>query len=404
MNIPAIRGKIGIWRYYISAFNFRQITDYVKRIDDELHKSKTLGEMIQRSITDNYKSIRDYILNHEERFFNSLVLAVYDGDPQWIEVELDFSDEEFFNLGFLKLTGEEKIFPVDGQHRVEGIKAALENNPDLESEQIPVILISHSTSDEGMRRSRRLFSTLNRYAKPVTMDDIIALDEDDAGAIVTRFLLENFPLFAEKNVHHGKQKAIPDSNKIALTSIITLYQCNIELLKNFRGKQNLSNYLKRRPAEIQLNRFQEHCVGFWTDFQEELSCISEYVSLRDDRNPASSYRNGGGGNILFRPVGLLPVVIAAVSTKQRKRDISFKEYFGQLNNVNLELNKKPWIDVLWNPYEKKMIMGNQVLTKLIILYKTYPEVLSDRELRNLKEQYAAKIAFDSNNDEVLGEL
>ena len=45
-----------------------------------------------------------------------------------IRVEYD-DDEEFVDLGILELTGDEKIFPVDGQHRVEGIKHALINNP-----------------------------------------------------------------------------------------------------------------------------------------------------------------------------------------------------------------------------------------------------------------------------------
>lgn len=79
--------------------------------------------MLQRSITDNYKSIAHYIEDQDERFFNSLVLAVYDGDPQWHEIRLDYGeDEEYFDIGLLELTGEEKIFPVDGQNRVEGIK------------------------------------------------------------------------------------------------------------------------------------------------------------------------------------------------------------------------------------------------------------------------------------------
>ena len=125
MKLPAIRGNIGIWHYYISSMRFSDIATRVKQIDNELHKSTTLSELIE-SITDNYKNIKNYILNQDERFFNSLVLAVYDGDPKWIEVQLDFEEDEdpFFNMGFLRLTGDEKIFPIDGQHRVEGIKAA----------------------------------------------------------------------------------------------------------------------------------------------------------------------------------------------------------------------------------------------------------------------------------------
>ncbi len=81
MKIPAIRAKVGIWVYYVSTLTYAQVNEYVKKVDNELHKSTILREMLQRSITDNYKQIANYITQQEERFFNSLVLAVYDGDP-----------------------------------------------------------------------------------------------------------------------------------------------------------------------------------------------------------------------------------------------------------------------------------------------------------------------------------
>lgn len=128
MKIPAIRAHIGDWVYYIATMRFKDVSKYVKRVDNELHKSDLLKQMLQRSITNNYKSIAHYIETQEERFFNALVLAVYDGVPTWHEVRLEYDDgSEFYNLGVLELSGDEKIFPVDGQHRVEGIKKSLVN-------------------------------------------------------------------------------------------------------------------------------------------------------------------------------------------------------------------------------------------------------------------------------------
>ena len=76
MKIPAIRSQMGIWIYYVSSLSFNEVLEYVSPIDDELHKSKLLSEMIQRSITDNYKSIANYLETQEERFFNALILAI----------------------------------------------------------------------------------------------------------------------------------------------------------------------------------------------------------------------------------------------------------------------------------------------------------------------------------------
>ena len=271
MKIPAIRASIGDWIYYVATLSFKDISNYVKRIDDELHKSKLLSDMLQRSITENYKSIATYIETHNERFFNALILAVYDGDPQWHEIRIEYEDgEEFINLGLLELTGNEKIFPIDGQHRVEGIKKVINDSEKYNDEHIPVVFVGHRKDENGMRRARQLFSTLNRYAKPVSMRDIIALDEDDAVAIVSRDLIDEHSLFKSGRILDTKNKAIPDNNKEALTSIITFYECNRELLSYYlkenkkAGKKSVSikDYIRIRPNDEELNNYKKLCYNF----------------------------------------------------------------------------------------------------------------------------------------------
>ncbi len=63
MKIPAIRAKMGIWVYYVATLKFEDICKYVKPINDELHKSVTLNDLLQRSITKNFKSIASYLKN-----------------------------------------------------------------------------------------------------------------------------------------------------------------------------------------------------------------------------------------------------------------------------------------------------------------------------------------------------
>lgn len=159
IDIPAIRGTLGEKTYYTATFTFEQIAERVKLIDHELHTSKSLREQLQRALTDNHKSIKEYILTQKEHFFNALVLAVYDGDPTWNELEFEFNDIRYHSMGFLHLNGKERIFPVDGQHRVEGIKGALKENPNLKDETITVIFIGHHDDPEGKEKTRRIFST-----------------------------------------------------------------------------------------------------------------------------------------------------------------------------------------------------------------------------------------------------
>ena len=364
MKIPALKAKIGNWDYYVTTLTFKQVETYVSKIDDNLHKSESLKDLIQRSITNNFKSIKEYILNQPEVFFNSLVLAVYNDYPNWREIEFKYEDGETYQMGLLEFPGSHKIFPIDGQHRVEGIKAALEKNPALENEHIAAIFVGHKNDNEGKQRTRRLFTTLNRYAKPVYLDDIIALDEDDSVAITTRFLLEEHELFSGKRVIYAKQKAIPSSDKEALTSIITLYQANIELFKVFfenefnkkPTQKNVATYLKFRKSDEEIERFQNFCVQFWDAFKEKILSISDYLRLTS--NAAEPYRNSeNGGNLLFRPIGLLPFVKASLLS-YKKEEKSFEEVFEQFNSVNLNINSRPWHYVIWNPIEKKMIMND----------------------------------------------
>jgi DNA sulfur modification protein DndB len=402
MNKIAIRAKMGIWVYYISFFTFAEVNCHVKRVDNELHKSKTLNDLLQRSITDNYKRIAEYLQTQEERFFSSLVLAVYDGDPKWREVRLEYeNDDDYYDLGILEFTGEEKIFPVDGQHRVEGIKAALNANQELANEKVPVIFIGHRSNEEGMQRARRLFSTLNRYAKPVSLSDIIALDEDDIVAIVTRDFIENHKLFADMRIVNTKQKAIPESNKVAFTSIITFYECNCELLNLFlknkdvksdkgklKGRSKVNYYRRFRPDVSAINEYKDLCYKFWDSFVNIMSVIQEYLYDHIENAPAEKYRNREGGNLLFRPIGLKPFVIAAIRLSEYKNN-DFTSIFKMMNMIDFQISHKPWRNVVWSSISKRMISSpNTSLLLSILMYLTDTSSLSEKEKEKMFKEYA----------------
>ena len=395
MKIPAIRACIGDWVYYVATMTFKDVANSVKRVDDELHKSELLKDLLQRSITSNYKSIAQYIQTQQERFFNALVLAVYDGDPLWHEVRLEYDDgSEFYNLGILELSNDEKIFPVDGQHRVEGIKETVQNSNQYDNEEVPVIFISHKTNEHGMQRSRRLFSTLNRYAKPVSMRDIIALDEDDIVAIVSRDLIDRHPLFANERLLDAKTKSIPETNEKAFTTIITFYQCNYELLwllvkdmtvynaegQKTKGKSKLKEFIKRRPNDQIIEQFIALCNDFWNSLSRTYTDLAQYLENAPDSTPC---RNRNGGSILFRPIALTPFVRATVKYVA-EHEVTFETVFDRFPRKLLSLDNAIWRNVIWNKEKKTMIVNNQALTERIILYYLDSNLLSEKELSTMK--------------------
>ncbi|AFC33302.1 putative DGQHR domain protein [Paenibacillus mucilaginosus 3016] len=404
MRIPAINAKIGDWNYYIATLTFKDLAKNVKRIGDELHKSKTLSDMIQRSITKNYLSIKQYLLQNDERFFNSVVLAVYDGDPNWIEVDFDYKETRYTSIGLLEFTGDEKIFPVDGQHRIEGIKSALKENKALGNEEIPVILISHRKTKEGMERTRRLFSTLNRYAKPVTPSEIIALDEDDVVAIITRSLVENHVLFEGNRISLDKTKAISDKNKTAFTSIETLYNCNLYLLKAFMKEHNLKynreEMLRKRPSGDFIQLFNDYSELFWNEFTKNIDHVRQF--LKENSNAAAlPYRNSDdGGKLLFRPLGLQPFVNSIIEIN-KKNNLTYGVILQRMNKINFNLNELPWKQVLWNDYEKVMLPKADKLVTHLLMYMYDSKLLTEKNVRELIKGYAAKINMGATETEEL---
>lgn len=395
MIIPAIRGYIGTTIYYIANLKFKEIAKLVnRRNSDELYKSRPLRDALQRSLTDNYLKIKEYILSHPDHFFNAMVLAVYDGNPLWKEVRYEVGDITYEHVGLLELNGQEQIFPIDGQHRLEGIKAALRENDTYANDTIPIILIGHECSPEGMTKSRRIFSILNRYAKPVRKGDIIALDEDDIVAIVTRELLETFPLFTGNHIKVSNSKSIPLNDKTSFTTLMTLYDCHDELLKVFiyqteckkLSPDKFNDYKRTRPQDSTIEAYESFTKTFWEVMMAHFEELNTYIQ-NESETPAAAFRpNREGGNLLFRPVGLYPLIMAIckvlMQTNASVEDIVAK--YARIVNRNVAT----WETILWDNSAKKMVMRNGTLLYHLLVEMFNSHILDDKEKNRMVDRYA----------------
>ena len=392
MKLPVIRGRIGDWVYYSGLMTFSQIDDRVTASIGEIYQASCLDELLQRDLTKNYEDISRYLLNDTERFFNALILAIYDGDPQWLEVEFPTEERDYTNVGFLQFSDDETIFPVDGQHRVAGIKEALKADPSLGPEQIPVIFIAHQQTEEGRKRTRKLFSTLNRRAKPVGQNENIALDEDDVCAIITRELIHEHPLFLGDNVVNSQGKQIPRKNNKAFTSLITLYQCVQsfvlwEKTKDGFTKRAFKKYLYQRPSEEEITALYDKTVDFFNSFTKNTPSLTEYVARQGEK--AADYRNSSGGNLLFRPIALTEFLSAALKL-YNEEEHSFDPVFRKLSRVPLIISEEPWRGLLWDG-ARIINRASRPLIQSIILYLSDPEMLDKKRYSNMVEGYAKAI-------------
>jgi DNA sulfur modification protein DndB len=189
--LPGLRARIGDWMYYICFLKMQDIAMRIS-IEDEIHDSETASNLQQREFQERSAEIAGYLLSQQQRFLNALVVATYKGKPNWYEIAVDDSrspvgplpDDIEGTIGFLRLEGTEKLFAIDGQHRIAGIREALEKQPELWDEEVCVIFLrgvpqEHRNADPaGFERTRRLFATLNRQAKSVSENDVTALDKD----------------------------------------------------------------------------------------------------------------------------------------------------------------------------------------------------------------------------------
>ena len=393
MKIPVIKGRIGSWIYYVGTMTFGQIaSEQVSASVDEIYHATCLSELLQRHLTVNYESIKEYLLKEKDRFFNAIILAIFDGDPQWLEVEFKGDEKDFTNVGFLEFTGEEKIFPVDGQHRVKGIKEAVLVDENLIYELVPVIFIAHDNSDDGRKKTRKLFSTLNRRAKPVGQSENIALDEDDICSIITRDLVQNVPLFSGDNLTTYEGKQIPPNNKKAFTSIITLYQCVEAIVKWQLLKEGITNkkykeYLLYRRDEDTIERMRSLVFDIMIAFVDNTTIIKSFLAETSDTK-ALKYRNISGGNILFRPIVLTEYFNAAITLIDN--GYSFKDAFSALNGLTQELTEKPWLGFLWDGVKMVNRVSRPAIKNLLV-YMINKDIVTSKDYQRMITAYSTTL-------------
>jgi DNA sulfur modification protein DndB len=365
LQLPAIRAHIGDWNYYITSM---RIADVVERTSpaSELNRSRRLGHWIQRLLdtSKHARSIETYLLSQQQRFFNAVVIGVYGTDVKWLELSVTLGDRVVERrlegaLGVIELTGAETLYAIDGQHRVAGMKKALMQRPSLGEEEVGAILVTHmGKTDKGMERTRRLFSTLNRYAKPVSKMELIALDEDDLVAIVTRRLIESDSLLQKFVNFQSKSASIPKTDKHNFTTIVTLYDAlDYFFSKNVAtGPVTWREFKKIRPPEASIDNALHSAAKLLNLVKKIYPEVTVLQKSRADEQLAGRYRTRGG-HLIFRPVG--QTIVIKTITLLRKAGVTDKEIAKRLRTIPMSLSANPWRGLLWDPTNRLMMVAGE---------------------------------------------
>jgi len=311
--LPALRGIMGDWVYYTCLMNISELSKRV-RYAEEVHSNKLLSDMIQRQLRSNRATqIAHYLENQPERFFNALVVATYGGQPNWHALsgvksrvqdgELQsLDDETVASLGFLTLQGDEALFALDGQHRLAGIKKAIKDKIDQDPyDEVSVIFVGHRDTKKGLERTRRLFTTLNKTARPVTKGEIIALDEDDVMAICVRRLIEETELLSGNRIAFVASNNMPTQNTTALTTIANLYDVLTTLFTNAQSelKKPKADLQRVRPDDETLQKYFKFAESYFLQLRKNFKALDEFFSAKNTAPVVKRYRGGHGGHVLL---------------------------------------------------------------------------------------------------------
>lgn len=391
MNVyPAIKAKMGCWPYYIVKMKMKEIASEV-RFASEVYPDRTLDDAIQRYLDETRvkRYIVSYLNRRPDRFFSSIVVASIGGNPHFYDVRVT-DDERFVMLadqdvdqsfGVLTFKGDQKYYALDGQHRLKAIKVILDKSqpeskqmpegfPDEEVSVIMVVRPEGYTDDNYLKSYRKLFSSLNRYAKPTDVDTNIIMDEDDAFAIITRRLITEHWFFKWEG---GKQRESPvvlmrgknlRENQPYFTSLQTLYEMNETLLssairvnKGWSVNQqelpmtDVKAYKQFRPDEEILDSYYEELCRYWD------AILSVFPDLKRNATemrvhslgPEASAKNLMD-HCLFWPIGqTLSIRIVRMLFDKRVADSrnssvdQLSRALAELALVDWDLHNPPWI-------------------------------------------------------------
>ena len=377
--LPALRGIMGDWVYYSCLMSLDEISLRVHYAKD-IHRHTALSQMIQRKLNGvRSVQIADYLKMQPQRFFNSLVVATYGGSPSWYPLEKvrsrrqrgrlkDLTQETVESVGFLALRGDEKLFALDGQHRLAGIKRTFKDGIEQDPyDEVSIIFVAHETTPQGLQRTRRLFTTLNKTARPVSKGDIIALDEDDVMAICVRRLIEDTDLFEGDRIAFVATNNLPVRNRTSLTTIGNLYDALAILFTNsrFELKKRKKDLQKIRPEDAELDVYFAYSKSYFHSLRRSFEELEEFFSATETEGVVRKYRGSHGGSALFRPIGLeiFTRIVARLT-----RNMSLTAAVRLASRLPRNLTDEPYVGLMWDRNSGTILNGHKVTLREILCY------------------------------------
>ena len=357
--IPAIKGKIGNTAYYEANMKVQDFVNSVSppsEMDD--WENLSIEERMQRD-PDTKRiaaQLEPYIANNEDRFFGSIIVLIYKGDVVFEPITRYTSgvprpyQPSAQNMGFLTIDEDASMIVLDGQHRRIALKNICDRkvpgefSNDIASDDICVIFIRH----ESTEKTRRIFNTVNRYAKQTSRGDNIITSEDDGYAIISRGLLRKGaplarPTFMEKDIVNWRSNTLT-SRSVQITTISVVYE-TVKLILNHYKVPKFTQHI--RPTDDKLESAQSYCDAVW---HKILKCITPYELALKNPSKIPEFRHDNAKvSLLFKPAAQIALVDGMLRA-MTSGGMSLETAVDRVNLVNdWSMDNQQWQGVIIKP-------------------------------------------------------
>ncbi len=465
---PGIKVNMGSWSYFTIKMKFSDLDKYLT-FAKYLSNPSSLDAFLQRNLLAHRAatSMRKFLTSQDERFYSAITLAnMQDSDVEnWKSLRVPDTAEDLpgiepgsDELGYFKIDDNDKYYILDGQHRVASILSIInpdslfldwgdeedkqkkiakieENMPlpenfDMEAfknEHLTVMILNKTSEDENLANIsyRRLFSNLNRYAKPTDTKTNIIMSEDDTFYILTRRLVENFEPFSLENsgfaIENDNINILSnsmDTGQPHFTPLVTLANLNEQLLSinKFPALQGT-----KLDSDVRAIRQDDELLDVWYAELENRwkAILNVFSELKDSRDRVNMRNHSFQADDTYSDHPFLWPIIQTKVIMPIIKDMldevlegeSYEDKLQELKDLDIwDYRKAPWYpyilvdkDILDPEGSDKIIRQDTeetLFTRLqeLIRYLVGLNELTDDDLETLEAEFMAYLVTE--NEEI----
>ena len=215
----------------------------------------------------------------------------------------------------------------------------------LANEDVTVILIPYDN-----HKVRKIFTKINRYAKPTTTGQNLVIDDDDIIAVLSRSVANNVNIIGADLVKYTSNTLNDKEN--FFTILATLAECNDAILSANFGEKISREQL---PDEARRERYKQKVNDVWECLVSSIDLFS--LMLEDkEKSGDNKRREIRKDYLLGKPVPQVCLVkVFARLMHLPKGKLTFDEVAYKLNKIDWRKNAPLW--------DRLLMSGDKILTR-----------------------------------------